>query len=401
MGISAYLQIYNDDDFLSESLKSIEGIVDELIVVDGCYKWMATYYSQLGLDPSRSSNKTYEILDNCKIPYVSINKIWSNQLEKRAAAYEACKGRYILRIDSDEIFHFYEGLLDEFLASDCHIAHMDMPEVLNNNFLITGLNNVYPKQCFLFDSKFVSHEDHLHYLWLVLHIDDFQSEYKDFRVFSKSIAFNIHLTGLRTKNTNINRASYYSMNWMRKNGFPILLYPNNTNRIEDFDKFFESTISPVDLKSIFSFSEIPMGRISINSDQEINLFPENLKKLNLLEIEHSFKKSLDDQILDIKHKTYVSGQQIFIPVNKENNSSDYKYTGEVDEIIVNIEAEIIGLSPIKPFNFSRKVPAYFNGKSFIINYSEPIRGTDLINCAIKLTIWTHKDGRLDSITLNG
>ena len=55
--ISAYLQIYNDDDFLAESLKSIEKIVDELIVVDGCYEWMATFYSKLGLDPSRSKKK--------------------------------------------------------------------------------------------------------------------------------------------------------------------------------------------------------------------------------------------------------------------------------------------------------------------------------------------------------
>ena len=38
---SAYLSIYNDWDILAWTLRSIASYVDELVVVDGAYEWMA------------------------------------------------------------------------------------------------------------------------------------------------------------------------------------------------------------------------------------------------------------------------------------------------------------------------------------------------------------------------
>ena len=397
--ISAYLQIYNDDDFLKESIDSIKDCVDELIVVDGCYEWMATYYSKLGLDPSRSHKKTYEILDNCSLPYTSINKVWKNQLEKRSAGYSACNNRYILRIDSDEIFHFYEDALDRFLSSDSQVAHIDMPEILTPDLLISELNNIYPKQCFLFDSKFINPNDHLHYLWLVLHVDSFQTELKDFKVFPEAIAFNSHLTNLRTIDTSINRASYYIMNWMRKNGYPSLAYPNNTEGITDFDKFFDTLVAPSDLRSIFSFSQIMMGRIEIDTKQEINPIPESLKISNLNNFEYEYRKSLGRSLLEIKQKKYISGSEMFVPAYESTNFPKLQYIGEVDQNIINIQAEIIGLSMKEPYNFKLKVHSSFNGKSFLIDYSEQFKNLNLINCAIKFTIWTSNNGCLGLITL--
>ena len=45
---SAYLSIYNDWDILEPALKSIAPYIDELVVVDGGYKWMAPYADRTG-----------------------------------------------------------------------------------------------------------------------------------------------------------------------------------------------------------------------------------------------------------------------------------------------------------------------------------------------------------------
>jgi hypothetical protein len=274
-----------------------------------------------------------------------------------------------------------------------------MPEILTPDLLISELNNTYPKQCFLFDSKFISPNDHLHYLWLVLHVDSFQSELKDFKVFPEAIAFNSHLTNLRSTTTSINRASYYTMNWMRKNGYPNLTYPNNTSGITDFDKFFDTLVTPADLRSIFSFSQIMMGRIEIDSKQEINPIPEKLKISNLTNIEDVYRKSLEHSLLEIKQKKYISGSEIFVPVYRYTNSSKLQYIGEVDETIINIQAEIVGLSRNKPHNIKLKIHSSFNGKTFLIDYSDQFINLNLLTCAIKFTIWTCNNGRLGLITL--
>ena len=395
--ISAYLQIYNDDDFLLDCLESIKNYVDELVVVDGCYEWMAFYYSHLGLDPVRSSNKTYEIIANSGIPFTSINKIWKNQLEKRTAGYAACKNRYVLRLDSDEIIYFYEGMLDKFLSSDSKIAHIDMPEILTPNLLISGLNNISPKQCFLFDSNFVSPENHLHYLWLVLHVDSFNSNLKDFQVFPQAIAFNAHLTGWRTTKTSINRASYYSMNWMRKNGFPQLIFPNNQQGIINFENFFETAITPENLQSVLKFSEINLGCTSINADQEINLIPEDFKSTVLTTRYDEFITSQEESISAICNRPFIPGNSMFIHLS--NGAEFFRYEGEVDSEIIGIEAEMVAVSPIKPHNILLKLNTEFSGKKFSINNFSPFLESPLIRSAIKFNIFTKSSGSLGYITL--
>jgi len=395
--LSAYLQIYNDDEFLSECLQSIKNYVDDLIIVDGCYEWMEHYYTCNGFDPARSTNNTYEIIENSGIPYTSINKVWKNQLEKRQAGYSACKNRYILRIDSDEIFHFHEKKLRDFLASDSKIAHIDMPELLTPSLHITGSDYIEPKQCFLFDSKFISAEDHLRYLWLVLHADNFNSPPKDFLVHNEPIAFNKHLTGWRTPITSINRAAYYTMNWMRKYGYPHAPYQNNNLGITNFQSFFDTVISPKNFRAILKFSEIIQGRISIQPNQEITAIPDNYRSEYIDLKYHTFISTLDQSLTEIVQSPFISGAPNYVHLSKKTGA--LKYMGSVQSEIIGIDAELIGISAAKPHNIQIELRPSFSGKNFFLGDLSEIPYDSLIRGAIKFTIWSNSIGSLDYITL--
>jgi hypothetical protein len=142
-----------------------------------------------------------------------------------------------------------------------------------------------------------------------------------------------------------------------------------------------------------------VGRIEIDSKQEINPIPEKFKTSNLNNIEDVYRKSLDHSLLEIKQKKYISGLEMFVPVYRSTNSSRLQYIGEVDETIINIQAEIVGLSINKPHNVKLKIHSSFNGKSFLIDYSDQFTNLNLLNCAIKFKIWTCNNGRLGLITL--
>ncbi len=101
-GVTAYLSIYDDWDFMGPMLRSIAPYVDDLVVVDGAYAWLADHLSRNGDDPLRSDARVYDALEDSKIPYKVITKLWANEIEKRVAGYAACEGRYVLRIDADE-----------------------------------------------------------------------------------------------------------------------------------------------------------------------------------------------------------------------------------------------------------------------------------------------------------
>ncbi|MBT8524351.1 hypothetical protein G6724_00060 [Polynucleobacter paneuropaeus] len=395
--VSAYLQIYNDDEFLAESLDSIKNIIDELVVVDGCYEWMREYYTALGFDPSRSNERTYEILENSGIPYTCINNVWKNQLEKRVAGYSACKNRYVMRIDSDEILYFYENGIDAFIAGGNSVAHIDMPELLTSNLFVTGLNNTYPKQCFLFDSDVVSAEDHLHYLWLVLHVDHLTSNRRDLSIHPNSIALNLHATGWRTPQTSLNRASYYTINWMRKNGFPDLPFPENHVGLNDFSHFFSSIMTPSNLRSVLKFDEMIQGRVQLSPDQEINPIPLVYQSAFLDDKYKTFIAALDEISSNIRGETFISGRPIFI--NIHNSDDLFVRSGRIEHKILGIEGFIIDLRSNEPYCSISSISIGYDGSFFSFEYPRRIPESS-VRRVMKLTIWTDAPGSLSFITFD-
>jgi hypothetical protein len=223
--ITGYISVYNDWDLLEPSLKSVAPYLDELVVVDGAYSWMDFYYRTTGENPERSNEKVYDAIEASKIPYRVLSRTWANELEKRKAGYIAASDtRFVFRIDADEILFVDAGAFERFFSSNIPVGEMEMPMFVAPGHIRArkGVDRI-ERQCFLFDSKHITPDTHLAYLWLVLTADDLPNEAQaTFPVFGEPLAFNAHLTIWRTPETAVNRAAFYTLNYMRKHGVPWL-----------------------------------------------------------------------------------------------------------------------------------------------------------------------------------
>jgi hypothetical protein len=265
MIISAYLNLFDDWDILKSALLSVIDRVDEIVVVDGAYRWMLPYFNKMGRDPMRSLPQVYEVLSELGPKIRVINGVWENELEKRIAGYDACKGRYRYRIDADEIFFFDEAATEKFLKSDYSVGQMDMPLYVAPGYIAGVEGQKLPRQAFLFDSDKISALEHLSYLWLVLP----EWERKKFGapqpslIFPESLAFNAHLTHWRPPSSSLSRARFYVMNYMREHGAPLWATEKHNQPIVDFAPVFEK-ILPTE------FDEMLLGKLLVvipSSDQ--------------------------------------------------------------------------------------------------------------------------------------
>ena len=221
MSVSGYLSIYNDWDLLGPALRSVLPLLDELVVVDGAYSWMAAFQERIGRDPRRSEPPVHGILQKLGIPVRYISAIWPNEIAKRVAGYRACNGRYILRVDADEIASFNASTLEHFFNSGAAVAEFEIPLYVAPGWVQASDQTAqFPRAAFLFDSKQISAEDHLQYLWLVLEADERPPSARRLPVFPDPVAFYAHLTAWRTPHTAIQRACFYVLNWHRKFGVP-------------------------------------------------------------------------------------------------------------------------------------------------------------------------------------
>jgi glycosyltransferase involved in cell wall biosynthesis len=140
--IVAYLQIYNDSEFLKDSLESVRDLIDEVVIVDGAYSWLANYYETIGFNPSKSNEVIYDILSDTGLKYKVIDGIWDNQISKRMAGYDACDGEYVMRIDSDEIIDINANSLNNFINSSSFICSMEMPTYLSENLIYKDIGMI-------------------------------------------------------------------------------------------------------------------------------------------------------------------------------------------------------------------------------------------------------------------
>lgn len=322
--ISAYLTIYNDADILDMALKSVLGYVDELIVVDGAYEWMAPFLRSTGRNPLKSDDIIYQKIQASGIPYKVINKIWKNEIEKRIAGFDAASLQYVMRIDADEVLMFDDAALDGYFASSCAVAEMYMPNYVAPGWVIQGTRIIdryrtYPRQSMLFDRNRISSSEHLTYLWLVLTADHLPADHKKqkiFPVYEIPIAFCAHLTSWRYVESSATRSSFYIMNWMRQNGAPWINEFGN-NKIQNFDKFFK--IIPPHI-----FLEVMRGGIIVQGD--IHLKPlEKLSKTPLTEIQEksfvtiyfNFLQILRERAFEIKKNGSfaLSGYSFFVDIS--------------------------------------------------------------------------------------
>ena len=222
MQTSAYMIAHCDDDFLEQAIASIINRVDELIFVDGAYKWIAPFFTAAGLDPERSWQKTHDILAKFgnKIKY--FNGIWDDELHKRSFGWSQCSGDIIIRVDADEILEFDEDEYASFLMSNKAVAQMEIPFMLTSSSerLRVGLEQT-PRLCAIFKtSRFRNALQHCSYLWLILTEDERKrcGPMNAQHVYEPPIIRTAHLTGMRTPRTAVNRARFYALQYVRVTG---------------------------------------------------------------------------------------------------------------------------------------------------------------------------------------
>ena len=219
---SAYMIGHCDDDFLEQAIESIIDRVDELIFVDGAYEWVAPFFASAGVDPSSSWPSTHAILAKFgdKIKYFS--GLWADELHKRSFAWSQCNGDIIIRIDADEILDFDDDEFAAFMMSDKGVAQTEIPFMLTaSSERLKADLTLTPRLCAIFKaSHFRSPLQHCSYLWLILTEAERQrcGPMEPQFVYEPAVMRTAHLTGMRTPRTAVNRARFYSLQYVRVTG---------------------------------------------------------------------------------------------------------------------------------------------------------------------------------------
>ena len=220
-GISSYLSIFDDWNLLKPSLWSVADQVDEIIVVDGAYEWMAPIFESLGRDAQRSRTEVYDVLSSFGKKIRIIPGLWKNESQKRHAGYEACTNRYVLRHDSDEIVFWHDSRVEHFLRSQYAVGQMEMPIYISPGMIrAKDKDTPIERQSFLFDKSRIGAFQHLSYLWLVLPPDE-QNKLEpvdNSLICPETLGYTAHLTHWRQPETAINRARFYVLNYVRSTG---------------------------------------------------------------------------------------------------------------------------------------------------------------------------------------
>ncbi len=389
---SAYIQIFNDWSILPYTLDSLIGIVDEIVILDGCYEWMESYLTALGRDPTRSDERVYEAVRASGIPFKIVDGVWPDQLAKRIAGYRACTHDWIFRIDADEVFFFNKETFHRFFQADHAVGDMEMPTWMAPGLLLGQEGHpTHPRQCFLFDRKRISAEVHLNYLWLVLEADrrPADGEFPQ-PVFDEPLAFNTHLTGWRTADTSTNRAAYYTTNWMRGNGVP-WLDGFEDKPLCDFELFFEK-VPPADFLRLLEVNSISLGQFRLKKNEflipSIDTIPDDAVR----NIYDNFLKSLTslNRRISKRHQTFISGIPFYIDITTNEAQQIVAKDGvvcmEVSSKIHTAQATLIHLLASSNFPGSECVVSFCGAELSIYLPQRSDFPSDTIRSVLEITV---------------
>jgi hypothetical protein len=403
--IKAYLQTFNDFELLGDALSSIYGLVDELIVVDGCYSWLADYYSAVGINPERSVDELYDTLEKSKIPYKAICKVWPTQIDKRIAGYEsaAVDADYVIRFDSDELLEFHDESLNRFFSSDKLVAGMSMPTFITPNIVFSDSNGNYPVQNFIFKKSGISARNHLEYMWLVLTADNIGGEYKQEYIYDDPVAFNKHLTSWRSIKSSVNRALYYNTNWMRKHGFfHIKKYQDVPFSRKDFQNFFED-IGYKNYQNLLLTDKISIGMSEILDMLPVRRIPKKEPRLD--EIYETYKNSYAPLLPEDLKFIYFSDKELFFDITSELSFkkffTDGKLKGETNDVISEMHSYVLVLNQNLEYK-KQYLNCTFFGNKFVISLSSEIKNILLMSekTLLSVTLKCNENKKFDFVIFN-
>lgn len=266
MACSAYISLFDDWDLLPAVLAQIAPRVDEIVVVDGAYRWMAPLLQAAGRDPARSDPRVFDALAPWAGKIRLIDGVWADEPAKRAAGFDACRHRWVWRVDADEVLFIDDAALDRHWAGGRAVARMDMPVYVAPGWV--RATDAPERQATLFDRHRVSARDHLSYLWLVMRDDEHAAlAPADPALISPApVAFAAHLTHWRSPVTAASRARFYVLNWLRgegrhvhwdpdfrytaQAGFTPMLWRVGAERLDEMMLGHRITAGPPDLQAL-------------------------------------------------------------------------------------------------------------------------------------------------------
>jgi hypothetical protein len=243
--ISAYIIIYHDNQFINDIINGIYDFIDEIIIVDGCFKYCLDILKKLNL--FYESNNIFS--KYTKVKYFS--NIWENEKEKRMFGYNQCSNDIVLLVDSDEFFVLDKKNIIDFVNSDKYVAGFDIYNMnrININFDDKSRKNI------LFKKQYINAHQHLSYTWLV-GVKDLELQNNNY-IFENSMGTIYHQTLNRNKFNTIIKFIFYSRLWY---------LINDINKIDELYgykvDFLLQKISIEDIYNIFYHSYLsPQNKI--------------------------------------------------------------------------------------------------------------------------------------------
>lgn len=285
MRLSAYICTYRDTEFLEHVVDTIYDIVDELVIVDGPYRFIVEYYRgmplEFGSTLGRVRPRGVPLLALSKVVYLS--KTWTNQQEKRKAAYERCTGDIVLVIDGDEFWNVDCDVLEEFHRSDYAVGSMDAIQLCRSNAALgqlatgaidpTGITKFRKPN--VFKRAQITAAEHLDYIWITDHAADSSPRSE----FPKPMGLFYNLILMRTAQGQFEKYLYYRTRYLlaEKLSDPLLASLQCSNYSEVARRLSLETFASFILRGSFDAMRCPRHYLIVREFDDSLLSKESLR----------------------------------------------------------------------------------------------------------------------------
>lgn len=322
------LIIHNDSSLLEQTLLSVKDYIDELVIVDGAYEWVAPFCELNGEDPEKSTDNLIRIVEKSKIPYKYYSGVWGSETHKRKFSIDIVESDYIMLVDSDELFDLKKDEILSFFNSGKIIGECYFPLYFNATVIgeSIGLNSAPVKSIFI-NKKNAENSDIVDSLFLMVPENERKNKLKNNVRYQKKLGTVHHISSFRTDGAGYRRARFYNLLSMRVTGKLNFL----ANNIFNNDKQFFEMISNLDqnemesLDNSFKFHRIACSFPNIKDNQRL-VESNNLGDFSVI-IKESFQEMLLDQYLKLesvfdKPLQFFSGKSIFLDLTEFFNRCD-------------------------------------------------------------------------------
>jgi hypothetical protein len=307
--ISIYIILYYDLDFLEDILDNIINYVDEIIIIDGPYKYCIESLTQFNLlyNENNKPDTLNYILNkyNNKIKYYY--NIWENEKEKRIFGYSKCNNDIILLVDCDEFFIFDINNINNFINSNKYVGGFNINNMCRININFDDETQKY----IMFKKKYINENQHLSYTWLV-GVDDIEDKNINNMEINYSLGKIYHQTLNRNKKNNIIKYIFYISLYNIKNNIDNKLISNYDNI------YLLKNIDVNNLLNIFYHSSIELIGIPRNKIlKKNNNVLINLDKYCNNNIDGFFKNN-SLALKNIEYYSYINLNNNYINIKFDN-----------------------------------------------------------------------------------